>query len=311
MASSSEFIPLRKKQKRASTGLEDNFVSSYMPKNPAIHPSSQDLLEKAVECRLSHGIEVKGERCPMPLSRFDELHLPASTMALLHSLGYEHPTPVQMQAIPCILGGRDVIVLAETGSGKTLSYCLPLCHMLPLFPPTLPGEGPRVLMMAPTRELAQQISIYCKQFVAGLRRQTGDPNPGGTLTKTSYSTLLVCGGVPKKDLLTEIEKGVDVVVATPGRLLHLSGEETLSLDQVAYLVVDEADRFMQGSLEDELRKVIGKVTESLRPRQTLLFSATLPNNLERLARSAVLDPVRPASQYVALALSRRAARVML
>ncbi|KAL5486947.1 hypothetical protein EMCRGX_G019491 [Ephydatia muelleri] len=275
-----EFEPLRKRL-RKQTGEEANFVPSYAPSS-LLQASRTEDAQKLVELRLRNGIEVSGDDCPPPVELFSELQL-SQTLESFLIQRYVAPTPVQMQAIPCILSGKDAIILAETGSGKTLAYTLPLCALLTLFPPVQPGEGPKALILVPTRELAKQIYEYVLQFVSKVV-----PNMP-VLGSSQYKTLLVCGGVP---VSRDVEAGADVVIATPGKLMQLQEEHRICLDRISYLVVDEVDRFMHGNMEEQLRKIFAIVTSTLRPRQTLLFSATLPENLERLARSAVLDPVQ-------------------
>jgi superfamily II DNA/RNA helicase len=203
------------------------------------------------------------------------------------------PTPIQMQSLSCSLSGRDVIGLAETGSGKTLAYTLPLAIWLKEEPPKKRGESPVALIVVPTRELMQQIfrdvnnllnCICIDTHIAA----TQLPKPSGAI---QYKAAAICGGVSAQAQIQEIAAGVDVIVATPGRLLDLCDRGALSLLGIKYFVLDEVDRMLGMGLEEQLRKVVALVTAESKPCQTLLFSATLPESLQRLARSAVVNPV--------------------
>ncbi|CAB4016972.1 ATP-dependent RNA helicase DDX41 [Paramuricea clavata] len=198
-----------------------------------------------------------------------------------------------MQSLSCSLSGRDVIGLAETGSGKTLAYTLPLAIWLKEEPPKKRGESPVALIVVPTRELMQQIfrdvnnllnCICIDTHIAA----TQLPKLSGAI---QYKAAAICGGVSAQAQIQEIEAGVDVIVATPGRLLDLCDRGALSLLGIKYFVLDEVDRMLGMGLEEQLRKVVALVTAESKPCQTLLFSATLPESLQRLARSAVVNPV--------------------
>lgn len=198
-----------------------------------------------------------------------------------------------MQSLSCSLSGRDVIGLAETGSGKTLAYTLPLAIWLKEEPPKKRGESPVALIVVPTRELMQQIfrdvnnllnCICIDTHIAA----TQLPKPSGAI---QYKAAAICGGVSAQAQIQEIAAGVDVIVATPGRLLDLCDRGALSLLGIKYFVLDEVDRMLGMGLEEQLRKVVALVTAESKPCQTLLFSATLPESLQRLARSAVVNPV--------------------
>lgn len=191
------------------------------------------------------------------------------------------------------MSGRDVIGLAETGSGKTLAYTLPLAIWLKEEPPKKRGESPVALIVVPTRELMQQIfrdvnnllnCICIDTHIAA----TQLPKPSGAI---QYKAAAICGGVSAQAQIQEIAAGVDVIVATPGRLLDLCDRGALSLLGIKYFVLDEVDRMLGMGLEEQLRKVVALVTAESKPCQTLLFSATLPESLQRLARSAVVNPV--------------------
>lgn len=209
-------------------------------------------------------------------------------MKYLKESGFIRPTPIQMQSLSCSLRGRDVIGLAETGSGKTLAYILPLAIWLKEEPPKDYGEGPVALIVVPTRELMQQIFGEVEKLLNCI---CIDTYVASTSAVIQYTAAPICGGVSAQTQIQAVTAGVDVVVATPGRLLDLCDRGVLSLLGVKYFVLDEVDRMLGMGLEEQLRKVVALVTEKSKPCQTLLFSATLPESLERLARSAVVNAV--------------------
>ena len=234
----------------------------------------------------------KGFNCPAPIKSFADLHLDDSVMNYLKEARFLRPTPIQMQSLSCSLSGRDVIGLAETGSGKTLAYTLPLAIWLKEDRPRGHGESPVALIVVPTRELMQQIFIEVKNLLNCICVNTNlTTKQAGGSRETRYQAAAICGGVPAHSQILEIARGVDVIVATPGRLLDLCDRGALSLSRVRYFVLDEVDRVLGMGLEEQLRKVVALVTAESKPCQTLLFSATLPESLVRLTRSAVVDPV--------------------
>lgn len=235
----------------------------------------------------------EGVDCPPPIRSFSDLHLDISVTNFLREANFLNPTPIQMQSLSCSLNGRDVIGLAETGSGKTLAYTLPLVIWLKEEPPKMHGESPVALIVVPTRELMQQIFVNVKNLLNSISDKPWmtSTEVSGISSTMQYKAAAICGGVSAKSQIEEIEAGIDVVVATPGRLLDLCERGVLSLLDIKYFVLDEVDRMLGMGLEEQLRKVIAFVTAKSKPCQTLLFSATLPESLERLARSAVVNPV--------------------
>jgi superfamily II DNA/RNA helicase len=234
---------------------------------------------------------LKGIDCPAPISSFADLHLDVSVMNYLKEAKFLRPTPIQMQSLSCSLSGRDVIGLAETGSGKTLAYTLPLAMWLKEMPPKNRGESPVALIVVPTRELMQQIFGDVKKLLTCIDTSTATTQQSEPRKALKYKAVAICGGIAAQFQIQEIATGVDVVVATPGRLLDLCDRGSLSLLGIKYFVLDEVDRMLGMGLEQQLRKVVALVTAKDKPCQTLLFSATLPESLERLARSAVVNPV--------------------
>ena len=203
------------------------------------------------------------------------------------ALGYRAPTPIQRQAIPPILEGRDVLGCAQTGTGKTAAFGLPLLHRLAEGrAPTRPGH-PRALILAPTRELAAQIGEALTAFGQGL----------------GLPVLTIHGGVSLLPQEEALRRGVAILVATPGRLLDLAHRRTLALDAAEAVVLDEADRMLDMGFLPDIRKIAALLP---RRRQTLLFSATFPPEVTALAKSLLgarpvsvrVDPGRPAAERV-------------
>jgi ATP-dependent RNA helicase RhlE len=191
----------------------------------------------------------------------------------IDALGYQEPTPIQQQAIPHILAGRDVMGLAQTGTGKTAAFALPILQRLERSRtrPSNHARRPRALIVAPTRELAEQIH---QSFVA-LGRQTG------------LRSVAIYGGVGMGNQVQAFERGVEIVVACPGRLLDHVGQGAVDLSGVEVLVLDEADRMFDMGFLPDVRRIVRAVPEQ---RQTLLFSATMPDDIRRLAGEVLKDP---------------------
>ncbi|CAG8580732.1 7072_t:CDS:2, partial [Racocetra fulgida] len=212
------------------------------------------------EYRKKHDMKVFGLDIPKPVETFEEANFP----------GFTSPTPIQSQGWPMALSGRDVVGIAETGSGKTLAYCLPAIVHINAQPFLQPGDGPIVLILAPTRELAVQIQQECTKF--------------GKSSK--IKNTCVYGGVPKGPQARELSHGVEICIATPGRLIDMLESRRTNLRRVTYLVLDEADRMLDMGFEPQIRKIV----EQIRPdRQTLMWSATWPKEVKRLAEDYLHD----------------------
>jgi ATP-dependent RNA helicase RhlE len=192
---------------------------------------------------------------------FRVLGLPEPLVDRLDRLGFETPTPIQFEAIPVALTGRDLVGIAQTGTGKTLAFGLPLLARLP--------RGKAGLVLAPTRELALQISESLRSIGA--------------------RTAVVIGGASMKQQSDSLAAGPDVIVATPGRLLDHLNQNTLRLDHVSVAVLDEADRMLDMGFAASIRRILGLTPKT---RQTMLFSATMPVEIESLARQHLRDPIR-------------------
>ncbi len=204
---------------------------------------------------------------------FDELDLHDTLHAALREAGYRTPTPIQRKAIPHVLDGQDVLGCAQTGTGKTAAFALPILDDLLRGDP---GRGPRVieaLVLAPTRELAAQIHESFETYARGSRLRAA----------------VIFGGVGKRPQEQALRRGVDVLVATPGRLLDLMNDGFVDLRHLRTFVLDEADRMLDMGFIHDVRRIAKAVPEE---RQTLLFSATMPGEIERLAASLLYEPVR-------------------
>jgi ATP-dependent RNA helicase RhlE len=199
---------------------------------------------------------------------FQSFNFDPRIAAGIQSAGYKVPTPIQAQAIPVVLQGRDVMGLAQTGTGKTAAFVLPILQRLLAGP----RGKVRALILAPTRELAEQTH----QAIGALGRQTG------------LRSLTIYGGVSNRPQAEQLRRGVDIVVACPGRLLDHLGEQTISLSGLEVLVLDEADRMFDMGFLPDIRRILRHVPPA---RQTLLFSATMPPDIRRLADDVLRDPM--------------------
>lgn len=184
--------------------------------------------------------------------------------------GFSSPTAIQSQGWPMALSGRDVVGIAETGSGKTLTYCLPAIVHINAQPLLSPGDGPIVLVLAPTRELAVQIQQEVAKFGKSSR----------------IRNTCVYGGVPKGPQIRDLSRGVEVLIATPGRLIDMLESGKTNLRRVTYLVLDEADRMLDMGFEPQIRKIIGQIRPD---RQTCMWSATWPKEVRQLASDFLHD----------------------
>ncbi|CAD7040118.1 ATP-dependent helicase [Pseudorhizobium halotolerans] len=207
------------------------------------------------------------------LTNFHELGLAKQLVANLSTLGYDTPTPIQAEAIPHLLQGRDLIGLAQTGTGKTAAFGLPLIEMLSKDPKRPDNRTTRTLILAPTRELVNQIAVNLKAYVRGMPLKVNSVVGGASINKQQQM----------------LEKGTDILVATPGRLLDLIARKAIGLTTVRYLVLDEADQMLDLGFIHDLRKISKMVPKK---RQTLLFSATMPKAIAELAGDYLTDPIQ-------------------
>ncbi|NKM30549.1 DEAD/DEAH box helicase [Rhizobium laguerreae] len=207
------------------------------------------------------------------LTNFESLGVSKPIVATLFQLGIETPTPIQEHAIPLLLEGRDLIGLAQTGTGKTAAFGLPLIEKLLADERRPDNRTTRTLILAPTRELVNQIAESLKKFIR----------------KSSLRINVVVGGVSINKQQLQLEKGTDILVATPGRLLDLINRRAITLTAVRYLVLDEADQMLDLGFVHDLRKIAKMVPKK---RQTMLFSATMPKAIADLAGEYLVDPVK-------------------
>ena len=189
------------------------------------------------------------------LMPFRALGLEARILKAVQEAGYTEPTPIQTAAIPPILAGHDLIGIAQTGTGKTAAFTLPILTRLAA-PPAVPHRGTRVLVIAPTRELVLQIEENVKAYAKHL----------------PLTVATVFGGVGEQSQIRALRSGTDVVVACPGRLLDLMGRRCADFSQLKYLVLDEADRMLDMGFLPDIRRIVRQLPKQ---RQTLMFSATL------------------------------------
>jgi superfamily II DNA/RNA helicase len=203
---------------------------------------------------------------------FASLGLIEPLLRALEALGYQTPTPVQTQAIPPVLAGRDLMAAAQTGTGKTAGFALPLLQRLTMEGPKVAPNSVRALVLAPTRELAEQVHESIRQYAEHL----------------PLSTYAVYGGVSINPQMMKLRKGVDVLVATPGRLLDLHRQNAVKFSQLQTLILDEADRMLDLGFSEELRSIYAALPKR---RQTLLFSATFSDPIRLLASQMLDDPL--------------------
>lgn len=226
-------------------------------------------------------ILVEGDDVPPPLKSFKEMKFHRGILNGLEQKGIVKPTPIQVQGIPTVLSGRDMIGIAFTGSGKTLVFVLPIimfCLEQEVAMPFVRNEGPYGLIICPSRELAKQTYDIIRHYTNTLR-QAGC---------SEIRSCLAIGGVPVSESLEVINKGVHIMVATPGRLMDMLDKKMVKLSVCRYLCMDEADRMIDMGFEEDVRTIFSFFRGQ---RQTLLFSATMPKKIQNFARSALVKPV--------------------
>ncbi|HZH03797.1 MAG TPA: DEAD/DEAH box helicase, partial [Myxococcaceae bacterium] len=219
---------------------------------------------------------------------FDALQLAAPLLEAVRAEGYTSPTPIQVQAIPHVLAGRDVLGCAQTGTGKTAAFALPVLQRLSA-PPA--GHRPvRCLVLAPTRELATQIGESFNTYGR----------------KTGLQAAVVFGGVGSEPQIRRLRQGVDILVATPGRLLDLMNQRHVAFRSLEVLILDEADRMLDMGFIHDVKRILSAVPKQ---RQTLFFSATMPREIDALAKNILHDPIRVEVTPVATTAERVEQRI--
>ncbi|CAM9670837.1 unnamed protein product [Lampetra planeri] len=229
--------------------------------------------EQVRSLRRSLGISVEGRDPPRPVLEFSHCPMPEALAQNLAACGYHEPTPVQMQMLPPALGGRDVIVRAETGSGKTAGFLVPIVALLAGRGPS-EARDPLAVVVTPTRELAMQIERQAKELMAGLPHMR---------------TALLIGGLPLPPQLHRLRQRVQLVIGTPGRVLEVLRRDALRLNSVRIFVIDEVDTMLKLGFREQVLAVREETPEE---RQSLLVSATLPTATVELAERLTRDPVR-------------------
>ncbi|CAL9760940.1 unnamed protein product [Musa acuminata subsp. burmannicoides] len=232
-------------------------------------------------------VETSGENVPPPVNTFAEIDLGDALNENIRRCKYVKPTPVQRHAIPISLAGRDLMACAQTGSGKTAAFCFPIISGIMSGPPGPRQRGsrtsyPLALILSPTRELSVQIHEEARKFAY----------------QTGVRVVVAYGGAPINQQLRDLERGVDILVATPGRLVDMLERARVSLQHIKYLALDEADRMLDMGFEPQIRRIVEQMDMPSRgQRQTMLFSATFPKEIQRLASDFLYS-------YIFLAVGR-------
>lgn len=220
------------------------------------------------------GIKVSGKDVPKPVQKWSHCGLTQPMSNAVRDLGYEKPTPIQMQALPVIMSGRDVIGVAKTGSGKTMAFLLPMFRHIKDQDPVR-DDGPIGLILTPTRELATQIFRDCKPFLSAL----------------NLRGVCAYGGPPIKDQIAQLKAGAEIIVATTGRFIDLLAANqgrVVNLRRTTFIVLDEADRMFDMGFEPQVMKIFANIRPD---RQTVLFSATMPRIIDALVKKVLKNPV--------------------
>ena len=230
------------------------------------HPDVAGMSERHAEkVREDSGISILRGPAPKPVRTFEEASFPDYILSEIKHYGFKKPTPIQMQGFPVALSGKDVVGIADTGSGKTLTFLLPaLVHILAQ-EELRRGDGPIALILAPTRELAVQIHTEVNKFARVAK----------------IKSTCCYGGVSRGPQARDLHSGVEICIATPGRLIDFVESGTTNLKRVTYLVLDEADRMLDMGFEPQVRKIVRDIRSD---RQTLMWSATWPKEVQSLAR---------------------------
>ncbi|KAJ3391238.1 hypothetical protein HDU84_006302 [Entophlyctis sp. JEL0112] len=252
--------------------------STWTP--PSYIRSQSEETNEAI--RKTYHIIVEGDNVPPPIKGFRDMRLHKEILDHLESKGIKSPTPIQIQGLPTVLSGRDMVGIAFTGSGKTLVFTLPLVLFAMEAEMRLPlasGEGPVGMIVCPSRELARQTFDVAQELVTALTHNRKYP---------PLRLLLCMGGIGMQDQMSTLRNGPHIVIATPGRLQDMLDKGKFNLDICKYLCLDEADRMIDMGFEDDVRNIMSFFKHQ---RQTLLFSATMPKKIQNFAKSALVKPV--------------------
>ncbi|KAG5567102.1 hypothetical protein RHGRI_002612 [Rhododendron griersonianum] len=261
--------------RRSSVNLvPDPVLSQWKPSERVLALTPEQTQEVRLRLNVDVAVPSESSPAPPPIESFTDMCLHSSIMKDIAFHEYSTPTSIQAQAMPVALAGRDLLGCAETGSGKTAAFAIPMIQHCLAQPPVRRGDGPLALVLAPTRELAQQIEKEVKAFSRSLE---------------SFKTAIVVGGTNIAEQRSELRAGVNIVVATPGRFIDHLQQGNTSLSRISYVVLDEADRMLDMGFEPQIKEVMRNLPEK---HQTLLFSATMPVEIESLAQEYLTDPVR-------------------
>lgn len=271
---------IAKKNKGKDLPKVDHNKVEYTPFRKQFYIEVPELAKRTKEEVAAYRVElenikIKGKHCPSPIKTWAQCGLATKILDIMRKSNYEKPTPIQAQAIPAIMSGRDLIGIAKTGSGKTLAFLLPMLRHVLDQPPLQNDDGPIVVILTPTRELALQIHNECRKFCKVLK----------------LWSVCVYGGTGISEQIADLKRGAEIVVCTPGRMIDMlaanSGRVT-NLRRTTYLVLDEADRMFDMGFEPQVMKIISNTRPD---RQTVLTSATFPRQMEALARKILTKPV--------------------
>ena len=263
-----------KKKIKSEPILQDDFKKNLYIESPEITELNENQITE-IQKRLGN-IKVRGKNQIRPIWTWHHCGLPKQILYLLiQKQKFKTPFPIQCQAIPSIMSGRDIIGVAETGSGKTLAYILPLLRHIKAQRKLKEGDGPIGLILVPTRELASQVFSTVQYFGQEI----------------DINSAAVYGGTSLTNQFTELKRGVEIVVCTPGRMIDVlstSKGRITNLSRVTYVVIDEGDRMFDLGFEPQIERIISRIR---RNRQTVIFSATFPRNVEALARRILINPL--------------------
>ncbi|XP_076585652.1 putative ATP-dependent RNA helicase DDX17 [Chaetodon auriga] len=260
----------RLRKKRWNLDELPKFEKNFYTEHPEVQHMSQYELEEF--CRKKE-ITVRGSGCSKAITAFHQAQFPQYVMDVLMQQNFKEPTAIQSQGFPVALSGRDMVGIAQTGSGKTLAYLLPAIVHINHQPYLERGDGPICLVLAPTRELAQQVQQVAYDYGKSSR----------------IKSTCVYGGAPKGPQIRDLERGVEICIATPGRLIDFLESGKTNLRRCTYLVLDEADRMLDMGFEPQIRKIV----DQIRPdRQTLMWSATWPKEVRQLAEDFLKDYIQ-------------------
>ncbi|XP_061892765.1 probable ATP-dependent RNA helicase DDX17 isoform X1 [Entelurus aequoreus] len=260
----------RLRKKRWDLNALPKFEKNFYTEHPEVQRMSQYDME---DYRRKKEITVRGSGCPKPIVSFHQAQFPQYVTDVLMQQKFKEPTAIQAQGFPLALSGRDMVGIAQTGSGKTLSYLLPAIVHINHQSYLERGDGPVCLILAPTRELAQQVQQVAHDYGKSSR----------------IKSTCVYGGAPKGPQIRDLERGVEICIATPGRLIDFLEAGKTNLERCTYLVLDEADRMLDMGFEPQIRKIV----DQIRPdRQTLMWSATWPKEVRQLAEDFLKDYVQ-------------------